>query len=130
MKIMVCYNGSRSSRTALEYGIRNAKILNGKIFIVASMDNRISEDAQEMIRIGKEHEEAESRISQEGIECESHVLVRGLDPGEDLVKYADDNEMDYIIVGIRKRSKMDKMIFGSTAQYIILNASCPVITIK
>jgi nucleotide-binding universal stress UspA family protein len=130
MKIMVCYNGSRSSRTALEYGIRNAKIFNGKVFIVASMDNRTSDDAQEMIRIGKEHEDAESRLRHEDIECESHVLVRGLDPGEDLVKYANDNEMDYIVVGIRKRSKMDKMIFGSTAQYIILNANCPIITVR
>lgn len=35
-----------------------------------------------------------------------------------------------IIVGIEKKSKVGKFIFGSNAQYVILEARCPVMTVK
>ncbi|MBW2582853.1 MAG: universal stress protein, partial [Deltaproteobacteria bacterium] len=51
-------------------------------------------------------------------------------PGEHLVYYAKDNNIDEIIIGVRRRSKVGKMVFGSTAQYVILEAPCPVLAVK
>jgi len=56
--------------------------------------------------------------------------VRGLQPGEDLVQYAEENQIDQIIIGVRQRSKVGKLLFGSTAQYVILEAPCPVVSVK
>ena len=53
-----------------------------------------------------------------------------LESGEDLVQFAEQNKIDEIILGIRKRSKVGKLMFGSTAQYVILNAPCPVVSVK
>jgi len=64
------------------------------------------------------------------IPCNSVLSVRGLQAGEDLVKLADENKIDEIVIGVRRRSKVGKLIFGSTAQYVILNAPCPVVTVK
>ncbi len=66
----------------------------------------------------------------EGIACETHVLVRGLTPGEDIVDFAKDHKMDEIIIGIEKKSKVGKLFFGSNAQYIILESPCPVVSRK
>jgi nucleotide-binding universal stress UspA family protein len=66
----------------------------------------------------------------EGIASETHVLVRGLTPGEDIVDFAVDKKVDEIIIGIEKRSKVGKLLFGSNAQYIILEAPCPVVSVK
>jgi len=56
--------------------------------------------------------------------------VRGLEAGEDLVQLAEDTGIAEIVIGIKRRSKVGKLLFGSTAQYLILHAPCPVLTIK
>ena len=66
----------------------------------------------------------------EDIPCETHVVVNYLTLGEDLVRFAADNSIDGIFIGIKKRSKVGKLVFGSTAQYVILEAACPVVAIK
>jgi nucleotide-binding universal stress UspA family protein len=65
-----------------------------------------------------------------GVACETHILIRGLTPGEDLVQYALEQAVDEIFIGIKKKSKVGKLVFGSTAQYVILMAHCPVLSVK
>ena len=62
--------------------------------------------------------------------CQTHASVSFLTPGEDLVLFAKNNAVDCIFIGVRKRSKVGKLIFGSTAQQVILEAPCPVVTVK
>ena len=57
-------------------------------------------------------------------------MVRGLSPSEDLVQFAKDNDIDQIFVGIEKKTRTRKILLGSTAQYVILKAPCPVISVK
>jgi nucleotide-binding universal stress UspA family protein len=38
--------------------------------------------------------------------------------------------MEEIIIGVRRRSKVGKLLFGSTAQYVILKAPCPVVSVR
>ena len=64
------------------------------------------------------------------MECETHLMIRGETPAEDLIDFAEDNGIDEIIVGIAKKSRVGKLIFGSNAQYVILHAPCPVVTVQ
>jgi nucleotide-binding universal stress UspA family protein len=72
----------------------------------------------------KEHADANK------IECETKLSVSTLQPGEDMVQYAKTNNVDQIVVGVKRRSKVGKFVFGSNAQYVILEAPCPVLTVK
>ena len=58
----------------------------------------------------------------------SPVSVNSTPAGEQLVRHAIRKKVAFICMGIRKRSKVGKLIFGSTVQYVILNAPCPVLT--
>ena len=61
---------------------------------------------------------------------EVQLLLTDLTSGEQLVKFAEDQKMDQIFLGIVKKSKVGKFLFGSTAQYVILHAPCPVVTVQ
>jgi nucleotide-binding universal stress UspA family protein len=38
--------------------------------------------------------------------------------------------IDQIIVGIKRLSKVGKLVFGSNAAYVVLHAHCPVVTTR
>ena len=61
---------------------------------------------------------------------EVRQLVRGMDPADDLVNVAQDVEADIIVIGLRRRSPVGKLILGSNAQKILLDATCPVLAVK
>ena len=69
-------------------------------------------------------------LNSEKIPYETHLVISGLESGEDLVQFAEQNNADEIIIGIRKRSRLEKLVFGSTAQHVIFNAPCPVVSLK
>lgn len=50
------------------------------------------------------------------------------DPAPRVVEYADHNDARYVVVSGRKRSPAGKALFGSVAQFVLLNAPCPVVS--
>jgi nucleotide-binding universal stress UspA family protein len=130
MKILVAYDGSKVTKEALRLAIKHASAFKGTILLVHSMVG-----GPEIPR--KEFDDAEKELQQQGIilkgdglSCETLLSVRGLEAGEDMVRIADEKKADEIIIGIQRRSKVGKLLFGSTAQYIIMNAPCPVVTVR
>jgi len=130
MIIMVAYDESRVANEALGLAKKLAKAFNATIHVVTSMKGgpEVPRDAFEKAREGLRY--AKSILKRDEIPCETHLSVRGLEPGEDLVQYAKEHAVDEIIIGVRRRSKVGKLVFGSTAQYVILEARCPVLTVK
>ena len=131
MNIMVGYDGSEVAKECLDLAKTHAKAFKGNVFLVRSMEGGGDVPMRDFDNAERELSDfAETLFKAEGIACEPHLLVRGLTPGEDLVEFAKETEIDEIIIGVRKRSKVGKLIFGSTAQFVILEAPCPVVTHK
>ena len=130
MEILVAYEESEVSRAILETAILHAKSFHARIYLIMSMVGGGEVPDEVFVSAEKLLEKAKKRCMDEGIECETRLLVRGLEPGDDVVRFAEEKQVDEIIIGIKKKSKLGKLLFGSNAQYIILNASCPVLTVK
>jgi len=130
MKILVGYNGGEDGRLALSLARDFAKTNNAFVYVVNSMEGGSSEKQSDILKAEQDLDFAKELLTKAGLECEAQQSVRGLSPSEDLVKFAKENEIDQIFLGIRKKSRAQKAILGSTSRDVILKAPCPVTTIK
>jgi nucleotide-binding universal stress UspA family protein len=130
MKFLVAYNGTKESEAALELAKTHARIFEARLVVLSSSEGGKGEKIEDINKIKQDLERIQHDISNDGFECEVEQLARGLTPGEDIVLYAAENDIDQIYVGIRKKSRTSKLILGSTAQFIILKAKCPVTSVK
>ena len=130
MKILVGYDGTNSAKEALNLAKTHANAFGASVAVVISMEKGTEGQREEIIQAEKGLEWAKSLFDQNEVTCDTHLLIRGLSPGEDIVEFAKENQVDEIIVGVKRRSKVGKLLMGSTAQYVILNAPCPVVTVK
>lgn len=130
MKLILAYDGSNSSEHALDFALKRCRLLSARLIVVSSLvgGNETTSEAIEEARQGLEH--VSRVLEREGIVSETHLLIRGMTPGEDLVQFAEEIAADEIILGIRRKSKVGKLLFGSTVQYTILHAPCAVVTIR
>lgn len=130
MRILVGYDGSRSAREALRRALKHAKAFGADVDVVTSMMKGSEAQREEIKNAEGGLAYAEALFKEHGIDCNTHLLIRGLSPEEDLVQFAEEKGVDEIVVGVNRRSKVGKILMGSTAQYVILKAPCPVVTVK
>lgn len=130
MKILVGYDGSRASEKALKLAQNHAKAFNADIYLLTSLEQGPTLQKEDIEKAEDDLENLKRPFKSDGIHCEADVVVSHLSAGEDLVQFIQENKIDEIFIGVKKRSKVEKLVFGSTAQYVILNAPCPVIVAK
>ena len=130
MKILIGYDGTNSSKEALNLAKSHAKAFGASIEVVTSMQKGTQAEKDEIEQAERGLEYAKSLFEEVAIPCHTHLLIRGLSAGEDLVEFAKENQVGEIIVGVKRRSKVGKLLMGSTAQYVVLQAECPVVTVK
>ena len=130
MKILIGYDGTNAAKEALNLAKVHAKSFGAAVDIVTSMEKGTENERENIEQAERGLEWAKSSFDENGIACSTHLLIRGLAPGEDLVQFAKENNTDEIVVGVKRRSKVGKLLMGSTAQYVILQAACPVVCVK
>jgi nucleotide-binding universal stress UspA family protein len=92
--------------------------------------NALAEEASETedVKAGERAMEAvETNVGD--LDVEKHHLIRGQDPADELLEFAADHDADEIIIGIHDRNPTGKVIFGSTANRILLNTTIPVVSV-
>jgi nucleotide-binding universal stress UspA family protein len=58
------------------------------------------------------------------------VRVAAGKPYQEILRVADEDRADLIVMGVQGRSPVDLMMFGSTTNQVIRRATCPVLTIR
>jgi nucleotide-binding universal stress UspA family protein len=130
MKILVGYDGTGVAKRALRLAGKHAKNFDADVYIVTSMPSGREEDQEKISDAENRLEWARSTMEAEGLRCTTHLLIRGMSAGEDLVQFAKENQVDEIVVGVNRRSRVEKFLLGSTAQFVIIRATCAVVSVK
>jgi nucleotide-binding universal stress UspA family protein len=131
MGILVGYDGSNVSKSAVKLAAEHATINGTKIDILRIKAQNATLSFKEIQQAEREFEhEIEDLLQNADSKYKTQFIVTGQPAGEALVEFAEKHQCLEIVIGVRRRSKVGKLVFGSTAQYVILSATCPVVTIK
>ncbi len=130
MQFLVAYDGSNAALNALKTAVSHAKVFQATIVVVTSLYGEHKESRKEIEEAEMQLKKAEELVNNEGVRCEGHLLIRNMAPGEDILRFAAEHRVNQIFVGIKHRSKVGKLVFGSNARHVILNALCPVVSVR
>ncbi|HET8717180.1 MAG TPA: universal stress protein [Nocardioidaceae bacterium] len=128
--IVVGYVPKPEGKAALRRAAEEARLRSSKLVVVNSHRGGREFDRDDAIESEAQLDEVKQELASAGVEHEVRQLVRGMDPAEDLVNVATELDAEFIVIGLRRRSPVGKLILGSNAQRVLLDAPCPVLAVK
>lgn len=128
MTIVVGYVPKPEGRAALRVAMEEADLRGEPLHVL----NASRGDAYVDPSFASAEHLAEVRrlLDETGLPYELEQHVRGRDGAEEIVAAAERLSASLVVIGIRHRSPTGKLIFGSDAQRILLDAGCPVLAVK
>jgi nucleotide-binding universal stress UspA family protein len=127
MSVVVGYVSTPEGEAALATGMAEAERRGVRLVVVLSDRGRFG------AAVGASDDEAaelRTRLADTPVDAEVRVTTRGRDVAEDIVGAADEVGAELIVVGLRRRTPMGKLLLGTNAQRILLDAACPVLAVK
>lgn len=135
-KILVAFDGSEQSRKAFDLGLEIAAKFEAKLLLVGIIrlpEPAISVEIDAMLDRGRTHfaeefEQLTARAKDADVGFETEIEVGH--PAEHILRYAEDNHADMIVMGRRGLNRATRFILGSVSERVMRYAHCPVTVIK
>ncbi|MBU1397349.1 MAG: universal stress protein, partial [Proteobacteria bacterium] len=96
MKILVGYDELGAASSALALAVKHAKAFGAEVEVLTSLEEGTENEIQDISAAEKGLEYAKQYFEKEKISCKTHLMIRGVTPGEDLVSFAKENKIDEI----------------------------------
>lgn len=128
--VVVGYVPKPEGEAALQKAIDEAKLRRAKLVVVSSHRGGSDFDADASTKAEREMNSVRKTLEGTGVDYDVRQLVRGFEPAEDLLSIAEASNAELVVIGLRRRSPVGKLILGSNAQRVLLDAHCPVLAVK
>jgi nucleotide-binding universal stress UspA family protein len=125
--VVVGYIPNEYGEAALAEGIEEARRRRTGLVVV----NATKGDALIDHRYVGENELAELQARLARLDVDHEVRqTMGADVAEEMLRVVNDTQAQVLVIGIRHRTAVGKMLMGSVAQHMLLDAPCPVLAVK
>jgi nucleotide-binding universal stress UspA family protein len=128
--IVVGYVPKPEGRAALSRAAEEARLRSSRLVVVNSHRGGREFDRDDAVDTEADLAGVRRELDDAGVEHEIRTLERGMDPADDLVNVAAEVSAEIIVIGLRRRTPVGKLILGSNAQRVLLDAPCPVLAVK
>lgn len=127
MKILVGYTPAPEGIAALDFAVAHAKLTDAHLTVLNTGKNGDYSDP--VYASSADIDAVDAELGQSGLEYEIRRPNDGLSATDSILSVAEESGADLLVIGLRKRSAVGKLITGSTAQAVLLNANVPVICV-
>ncbi len=115
-RIVVGYSDRPEGRAALRRALAEATLRGASLVVLHGPDDDL--------------DELETELRGAGVAHRLESSADGVDLAEDLLELAEGVGAAFIVIGLRRRSPVGKLLLGSNAQRVLLDAACPVLAVK
>ncbi len=139
-KILIATDGSESAEKAADFGVQIAGLSGAKVYAVyvidttpyysIPLDQVWSKEVYEQLEtMGYEiTSDVEKTAKAAGLKAESLVL-KG-DPAERIVNFAEERNVDMIVVGSHGIGGFERLVIGSVSEKVVRHAKVPVLVVR
>jgi nucleotide-binding universal stress UspA family protein len=139
-KILLPTDFSEGSKNALPYAMELAKQYNASLYLIHVIYDLSQASGLHVphVNLDQLYLEIEA-VAKKELERFGLEELRGLDvhreiirgvPYEEIIKFAEKNQIDLIVIGTHGRKGLEKLFFGSTAEQVVRRAPCAVLTVR
>jgi len=142
-KILVATDFSEPAKTALDYGRSFARAYGAQLEVLHVVDD-IATRATEMtgtfasVDNVQQQMEVDARTRLQALLDEEDypilkpemVVMRSVAPAQTILAFAEQHQIDLIVLGTHGRTGLSRLFMGSVAQHVVRMAPCPVLTVR
>jgi nucleotide-binding universal stress UspA family protein len=128
MSVVVGYVPTPEGEAALDTAIREVRSRGGRLVVVLS--ERGHRFGSESADLAAHADDVRRRLDEADVPHDVRMTSRGRDVADDIIDAASEEGSELIVIGLRRRSPVGKLLLGSNAQRILLDAPCPVLAVK
>lgn len=125
--VLVAWTPNEYGAAALDRGVAEARLRSVPLLVVNATrgDAYVDERYASTSRI----DDLRTELAALDIEADVHQAM-GADVADELIAAAEDAQAEMIVIGVRHRTAVGKLLMGSVAQRVIMEAGCPVLCVK
>lgn len=136
MKILVAFDKSEQANKALGQAVKMAKAENAEVILMnvypdfpedegglKQASDKLMQLSEKIIASGKAEAEKSGVIVQT-------VREAGYSAAENIIRFADKNKVDLIVMGHKSKIGMERFLVGSVAAKVVTYAPCSVLVVR
>ena len=127
MNVIVGYRPTPEGTAALERAVTEAGRSGARLLVVNSAEKPTG--SPEAISAERAVDALSQRLVEADVDHDIRQLDLDDDPAESILSCVSD-PTDLVVIGLRQRSPVGKLITGSVAQRVLLEAQCSVLAVK